>query len=539
MGETRLQQRKETPPPPRPPPSTKDGSSQPLGTSLLMRFITDHRGLIMVMVVVPLSFVWEWTMFFRDLIYRKFLVSPELHDARVKEVQAQVKRWHESSLRGVKPMCTARREWLSMSTRTATFKEDCSKIELGKLRDILFVDTEKNIVRAEPLVNMRYMTDHLLPLGRQLAVQVEMEELTVGGLCLGLGMETTSHVSGLIQETVIAYEVVLSDGALVRATKTSHSDLFFALPWSHGSLGFLVAVELRIIPTKPCIRLTYTPCHTKEQLESTMRSLALSPQPPTFLEATVYSKETSVIMHGTFAEYPTGQERRKVNRLNYFWKQWFFLHCQQALEKGEFQEYVPARHYYHRYTRGVFWEMRDLIPFGNSPWYRYLLAWMGAPKISLIKLTMSPQIRQDVVYKHVVQDIIIPLTELSRSIDLFDSLFEIYPLLVFPIAIFKHQGKKTFIISQPEGIDALPGKDKAASMFFDLGAYGVPQKVRENRPWSAYQAIRAMEAYTRDVNGYQCLYSDTFMTRSEFRDMFDHTLLDQMRQALSHCLQTD
>jgi delta24-sterol reductase len=51
-------------------------------------------------------------------------------------------------------MCTARPTWLTMSTRTATFKEDCSRIECF-MRDILYVDTEKMIVRTEPLVDMR------------------------------------------------------------------------------------------------------------------------------------------------------------------------------------------------------------------------------------------------------------------------------------------------------------------------------------------------------------------------------------------------
>ena len=40
----------------------------------------------------------------------------------------------------------------------------------------------------------------------------------------------------------------------------------------------------------------------------------------------------------------------------------------------------------------VFWELRDLVPFGNAMWYRYLFGWLGAPKISFIKLTMSPQV---------------------------------------------------------------------------------------------------------------------------------------------------
>jgi hypothetical protein len=49
-------------------------------------------------------------------------VAPRMHDRRVAEVQAQVQRWHASGLRGKKLMCTARKAFLTMSTRTATFK---------------------------------------------------------------------------------------------------------------------------------------------------------------------------------------------------------------------------------------------------------------------------------------------------------------------------------------------------------------------------------------------------------------------------------
>jgi delta24-sterol reductase len=72
-------------------------------------------------------------------------------------------------------------------------------------------------------------------MGYQLAIQVEMEDLTIGGLCMGLGMETNSHTLGLIQETVVAFEIVLANGDFMRVTKDSNPELFYALPWSHGA----------------------------------------------------------------------------------------------------------------------------------------------------------------------------------------------------------------------------------------------------------------------------------------------------------------
>ena len=118
--------------------------------------MTDYRGVIMVLVVLPLSFLFEQYFELRDWFFRTFQVAPKLHDARVRRVQEQVRRWNAAGLRGKKTMCTARASWLTMSTRTATFKEDCNRIECY-LRDILHVDTEKRVVRTEPLVDMRWV----------------------------------------------------------------------------------------------------------------------------------------------------------------------------------------------------------------------------------------------------------------------------------------------------------------------------------------------------------------------------------------------
>lgn len=84
-----------------------------------------------------------------------------------------------------------------------------------------------------------------------------MADATLGGLAMGVGMTTYSHKVGLYQETVKSYEVVLGDGSLVKATKDNeYADLYFVLPWSHGSLGFLTALELDIISIKPYLRVS-------------------------------------------------------------------------------------------------------------------------------------------------------------------------------------------------------------------------------------------------------------------------------------------
>lgn len=82
-----------------------------------------------------------------------------------------------------------------------------------------------------------------------------MDDLTVGGLYMGVGIETSSHKYGLFNDCVLEAEVVLSDGRLVKCSRTENSDLFDALPWSYGTLGFLVACKLRLVKCKPYVKI--------------------------------------------------------------------------------------------------------------------------------------------------------------------------------------------------------------------------------------------------------------------------------------------
>ncbi|NNK05972.1 MAG: hypothetical protein HKP50_01545, partial [Myxococcales bacterium] len=104
------------------------------------RWMTDNRGLVVAATALPASFLFERARVTRDVLYARYGASPEKHDERVRRVQEQVRAWKASG--SERPMCTARPAWLTMSTRTSTYKKDCNRIEIY-LRDILEVDTER------------------------------------------------------------------------------------------------------------------------------------------------------------------------------------------------------------------------------------------------------------------------------------------------------------------------------------------------------------------------------------------------------------
>jgi len=65
-------------------------------------------------------------------------------------------------------------------------------------------------------------------------------------------------------------------------------------------------------------------------------------------------------------------------------------------------------------------------------------------------------------------------------------------------------------------------------MFVDVGVYGVPK----NPDYETVKSTKKVEAFVRSVSGFQMMYADSYMTREEFREMFDHSLYDQMRKRL-------
>ena len=62
-----------------------------------------------------------------------------------------------------------------------------------------FVLYENRTVRCEPMVTMGQLSRTLDRLGWTIPILPELDDLTVGGLVMGTGIETSSHIYGLFQ----------------------------------------------------------------------------------------------------------------------------------------------------------------------------------------------------------------------------------------------------------------------------------------------------------------------------------------------------
>lgn len=473
--------------------------------SVLEVLLIDYRWVLVCFVLLPFSVLHDVYAYIRNKIVFKLNSAPKKHDEKVRKVQRQVKGWIKSG-RNVQ-MCTARPGWQNMSFRRGKYKQTMFNVDVN-LMDVLEVDEQRRTVRLEPMATMGQLTSVLAPLGWTIPVLPEIDDLTVGGLVMGTGIESSSHIYGLFQHICVSYELVLSDGSVVTCSKTENSDLYYAVPWSYGTLGFLTCVEVQLIPAKPFIHLEYHPFYTLKETAEAFEKESRN-KSNEFVECLMFSKNEGVVMVGKMSNQA---DPKKLNEIGKWHKPWFFEHVRSFLSKGISDEFIPLRDYYHRHTRSIFWELKDIIPFGNNVIFRWLLGWAVPPKVSFLKLTQTETVKKLYEENHIIQDMLVPIEELQSSIELFHEKVEVYPLWLCPFKLTPEPGM-------------VHSRGNTEELFVDVGVYGVPG-VKNFNP---VETTRSIEAFVRKVHGYQMLYADTYMDETEFREMFDHSLYDVMR----------
>ncbi|PWA74320.1 delta(24)-sterol reductase [Artemisia annua] len=95
-------------------------------------------------------------------------------------------------------ICTARKPWVTVGIRNVDYKRARHfPVDLSAFCKILEIDHVRMVVKCEPFVKMGQITRVTVPMNLAPAVVPELDNLTVGGLINGSGLEGGSHLHGL------------------------------------------------------------------------------------------------------------------------------------------------------------------------------------------------------------------------------------------------------------------------------------------------------------------------------------------------------
>ena len=383
------------------------------------------------------------------------------------------------------------------------YKTNTNKINLVSFNKILSVNIDEEYVVVEPGVSMEQITDFLLNLKRgtyMLPVTPEFKHITVGGAINGLGIESSSCKYGLFEKTVLKYEVILTSGEIIEATPNNeHSDLFYAIPGSYGTLGIITKVYIKIIPTEKYVKVYYSMITSPEEIAKHFkREIETNVE---FMEGIVLENKT-ILSIAEPVKISYYDWIFNTSCFKYFFSKWYYNHIKDLSENNdEYSEFISLKDYLFRWDRGAFWFASNRLKC--TLWNRLIYG------SQLTSKKLYERAKQKNIYERekqkIVQDLLVPLDNISNFIEDTKDISEVYPIWLCPIKTFKDS--KT--------IFSLPNDGE---IYVDVGIYGSWEKPVED---DFLNKNKEIETLLHKYGGIKFLCNMNYYDEDFFWEIYD------------------
>ncbi|KAK5454077.1 hypothetical protein LTS15_006077 [Exophiala xenobiotica] len=407
------------------------------------------------------------------------------------------------------------------STRSTTFSEDTS-IDTSGLKNVISVDTQTQTCLVESNVPMDMLVAATLPFRLLPPVVPEFPGITVGGAFAGTGGESSSFRFGFFDQCVNWVEVILASGEIVTASPVENRDLFYGSAATFGTIGVATLFELRLIPARDFVELTYHPIHAFSEAQQAFADLTVSPNVD-FVDGIMFSKTEGVVVSGVLVDlghYEQGQAPPTIS-FSRRWDQWFYLHAQDKLKmythsEAPYRELAPVTEYLFRYDRGAFWTGAFVFDWFGVPFNRltrYVLDWLMSTRILYHGLHASK-----LGAGYIIQDLCLPQETAAEFFDWMNSEYGLYPLWLCPI-------------KQNERVSMNPHTPATTNCGETSGEPLVNIGVWAPCPSGDRIACnRRLEAKLKSLRGMKWLYADNFYTKEEFWCIYDLKWYSELRK---------
>lgn len=422
---------------------------------------------------------------------------PSPHDERVRRI-ADAVRARPSDRR-----LTIGKAHPGHTPHELAYKRDCHPVNVDGLDEILAIDRAARTASVEGQVQLGALCKAALAAGLLPKVVPEFETFTVAGLVNGLGIETSSHRSGVFPAAAAELEVVLGNGDVVTATRASHTDLLLQLPGSYGTLGIVTRATLDLDEAKEFVRSRY---HIFSRRTDYVRAFGDALAGHDFVEGFVLAPDRYVLVTSDYAERDATLE---VFEAMLAGNPWYYQHA-EAQARAAVDDQVPTYQYLFRHQRSLLWIsgiIADLGVFSHTRWgRRYLDRQVEAKvKVSGFRGPMPIELVERCV---VNQDMGVLLDRLDEGIEYVQKNLGVHPLWNCPA------GPVSTDPSITDSAFTIPRKLRGRrDMLVDIGIYGEPTV----RPYRNFDAMRALQKFV-DVPS---LWGVCYLSPEELHQIYD------------------
>jgi FAD/FMN-containing dehydrogenase len=304
-------------------------------------------------------------------------------------------------------------------------------------------------------------------------------------------------------------EVLLPDGEVVYCTPDNeHSDLFFGIPNSYGTLGYVLKLTARTMPVKPYVALQHSRYTNADDyfmaVGDTCRNDA------DFVDGAVFDNDEMYLTVGRFTD-------TAPDTSDYTWLKMYFRSIQQRRE-----DYLTIRDYLWRWDTDWFWCSKNLhvqnIPMRlilgrrllNSITYQKVMRWNNR-----VGITAALNNLMDRHPESVIQDVDVPVQNAPEFLRFFLEEIGIRPVWMCPIG--GHDPSRQFPLYPLH----------ETGLFINFGFWDVVPNPRKH---PAGHFNRLVEEKVRELGGIKSLYSDAYYDEDTFWQLYNGEKYAELKQ---------
>ena len=192
-------------------------------------------------------------------------------------------------------------------------------IDVGGLRSIEVLDEQRRLVRVGPGARWQEVARALEPYGWAIT-SGDYGGVGVGGLATAGGIGFLGREHGLTIDQLVAVELVLADGTLVRASAEENSELFWAVRGAGANVGIVVSFEFEATPTGKVawVQLAFDASDTAGVLQRYAQATETAPRDTTLFLVTGTTRGASTTVARLYGVIDSADTSVIIERLQPF-----------------------------------------------------------------------------------------------------------------------------------------------------------------------------------------------------------------------------
>ena len=353
----------------------------------------------------------------------------------------------------------------------------------------------KDYIDVDGLVRFDDLLDYTLEYGFMPQIVPELRSITVGGAIAGVGIESSSFKYGLFHDSVIEYNVLTGNGDIIVCNNETNNDLFYGMPNSYGTLGYILKAKVKIVKVKPFVELKNIHYRDPQKFISEIEKYKFNKEDFDFIDGTIFDKENMYISLAKFTEKINQEPSKYIEDIYYH----------SVKEKKT--DYMKIKDYVWRYDSNYFYIGGDSNSIFQNKIIRKMFSrflrsdYMRLLDTNIITSKLLSWLMVD--SESIVNDLSIDTKYFTSFLKWYDDKINTYPVWICPY----HTQRDTFFTE----------KDKY-SIDFGIG-FGVTKcnDVKEDK--SYYKKLIDNKMY--EMKRKKGLYSTTTLNYDKFHDLYN------------------